>query len=184
MVVGHHETPTPNRASPMTRLSFTTWIRNAAAAVSGVFGATTQQARVAGCSRQTVYHHAHKVQAAVAECHGGGPTRDEIRQRLRLCQDELQQLYDYADTLCDFPPERHPQFAATASAYGLSTSQIATLLAIVLPPARAPSRSTVDRWLQAAQKKRPSSFRFLIERANVWSSPWPLMRSSSATRRS
>ena len=146
----------------MNRLSVATWISNAAAVLVGVFGRTAQQARDAGCSRQTAYDHARKVQAAVRECAGGGPTRDQLQQRLDQCQNELRQLYDYADTLTTVPNERQRQFAATASAYGLSTSQIVTLLAIVLPPAPAPSRSTVDGWLQAAQKKRPLSFKSSI----------------------
>ena len=142
----------------MNRLSVATWISNAAAVLVGVFGRTSQQARDTGCSRQTAYDHARKVQAAVHECAGGGPSRDQLRQQLDQCQNELRQLYDYADTLNAVPVERQRQFAATASAYGLSTSQIVALLAIVLAPDPAPSRSTVDRWLQAAQKKRPPSF--------------------------
>ena len=149
----------------MIKLPVATWICNAAAVVSKVFGATTRQARHVGCSRQTAYDHAHKVQAALEECTDGGSTRDQLRERLRQLQDELQQLYDYADPLLDFPPERQQQFAATASAYGLSTTQITTLLAIVLTSAHTPSRSAVDRWLQAAQKKRPPSLRFLTGRA-------------------
>ena len=141
----------------MNRLSVATWISNAAAALASVFGRTSQHAREVGCSRQTVYVHARKVQAAVRECSGGGPTREQRQHRLDLCQNELRHLYDYADTLTTVPNERQRQFAATASAYGLSTSQIVTLLAIVLTPTPAPCRSTVDRWLQAAQKKRPPS---------------------------
>ena len=146
----------------MSKLSVATWICNAAAVVSGVFGATARQSRRANCSRQTAYHHAHKVEAALEECRGGGPTRDQLRVSLTQCQSELRQLYDYADTLLDFPSDRQHQFAATASAMGLSTTQITVLLAIVMTSARAPSRSTVDRWLQAAQKKRRSSLRFSI----------------------
>jgi hypothetical protein len=146
----------------MTKLAVSTWICNAAAVLSGVFGAASRQARRAGCSRQTAYYHAHTVETAVAECRGGGPPRDELRERLRHCEDELRQLYDYADTLIDFPLARQQQFAATGSAMGLSTTHLATLLAIVLTSARAPSRSTVDRWLQVAQKKRPPSFTFSI----------------------
>lgn len=152
----------------MLNLSVTTWVRNAAAVLSGVFGATTRQARDAGCSRQTAYHHARKVRAAVHECSGGGPTRDDLRRDLDQCRDELRQLYDYADTLVDFPADRQHQFAATGSAYGLSTSQIAALLAVVLTPARAPSRSVVGRWLQAAQKKRPPSLGSWTGRVARW----------------
>lgn len=183
MIVGHHHTPTLHGLSPMKKLSVSTWICNAAAVLSGVFGAAARQARRAGCSRQTAYHHARKVRAALAECDGGGPTRDQLRQRLHRCENELRQLYDYADTLIDFPPSRRHEFAATASAMGLSTTHIAVLLAIVLPAAHAPSRSAVDRWLQAAQKKSPPSCRSSIGCATASSSPWPLMRSSSKPRR-
>src|SRR5258707_2000429 len=146
----------------MSKLSVATWICNAAAVLSGVFGATTRQSRRANCSRQTAYHHAHKVEAALEECRGGGPTRDQLRLSLAECQNELRQLYDYAATLLDFPSARQHPFAATAPAMGVSTTQITILLTIVMTAARAPSRSTVDRWLQAAQKKRRSSLRFLI----------------------
>ena len=59
----------------MLKISLATWIANAAACLSGVYGDVTHQAEAVDCSRQTVYDHAHKVQAAVAAEHACGPTR-------------------------------------------------------------------------------------------------------------
>ena len=46
----------------MFNLPIRTWILNAAAVFSGQHGAITRQADQAGCSRQTVYQHAHKLE--------------------------------------------------------------------------------------------------------------------------
>src|SRR5436309_761598 len=58
----------------MLKIPFVTWIANAAAGLTGLYGDVAQQAKVADCSRQTVYDHAQKVQAAVEAEHQGGPT--------------------------------------------------------------------------------------------------------------
>ena len=49
----------------MCKLTFRGWIANAAARFSGSRGSVTKQAQQANCSRQTVYDHAQKVEAAV-----------------------------------------------------------------------------------------------------------------------
>ena len=49
----------------MLKIPLATWIANAAAGLTGHYGDVTHQAEVADCSRQTIYDHAHKVQAAV-----------------------------------------------------------------------------------------------------------------------
>ena len=46
----------------MFKLPIRTWILNAAAVFSGPHGAVTRQAEQSGCSRQTVYQHARKVE--------------------------------------------------------------------------------------------------------------------------
>jgi hypothetical protein len=46
----------------MDTLSLRTWVRNAAAVFSGVYGSITRWAEQAGCSRQTVYDHARRVE--------------------------------------------------------------------------------------------------------------------------
>ena len=48
----------------MANRSLRTWIRNAAAVFSGPHGAVTRQAEQAGCSRETVYQHARKLEPA------------------------------------------------------------------------------------------------------------------------
>jgi hypothetical protein len=55
----------------MLKIPFATWIANAAAGLTGIYGDVTRRAEVADCSRQTIYDHAHKVQAAVADAHAG-----------------------------------------------------------------------------------------------------------------
>ena len=70
----------------MLKIPFATWIANAAVGLTGLYGDVTRQAEVADCSRQTIYDHAHKVQAAVVDAHDGGPTRAALiaeNQRLR-----------------------------------------------------------------------------------------------------
>ena len=46
----------------MTTPPLSTWIGNAAAVLSKVYGAVTHQAQQAGCSRQTVYQHARQLE--------------------------------------------------------------------------------------------------------------------------
>ena len=50
----------------MANRSLRTWIRNAAAVFSGPHGAVTRQAEQAGCSRETVYQHARKLEQRLA----------------------------------------------------------------------------------------------------------------------
>ncbi len=46
----------------MTTLTLRTWVRNAAAVFSGCYGAVTRRAEQAGCSRQTIYEHARRIE--------------------------------------------------------------------------------------------------------------------------
>ena len=63
----------------MAKLPIVSWIGNAAAVLVGGWGAVSRQAQVAGCSRQTAYDHAEKVELAVHDAVGGGPFRDRRR---------------------------------------------------------------------------------------------------------
>ena len=54
--------PSTAKGLPVTTLSLRTAVRNAAAVFSGCYGAVTRRAEQAGCSRQTVYEHAHQVE--------------------------------------------------------------------------------------------------------------------------
>jgi hypothetical protein len=134
----------------MLKISIATWIANAAACWTGVYGNVTHQAEAADCSRQTVYDHAHKVQAAVAAEHSGGPTRAELIQENQDLRQENARLWDWLAQTVEFPPAKQQEFTVTATAMGLSLNQVLVLLALVLGVQACPGRSTIGRWIQAA----------------------------------
>jgi hypothetical protein len=140
----------------MARVSVLTWIGNAAAVLLGRRGAVTAQAQQAGCSRQTAYDHAQRVQQAVTDLHAGGPSRDELLQQCQQLREENRQLWQALEPTIDFPQAKQRQFAAVAAALGLSLPQTRTLLAIVLSAARCPSRATLGRWVQQAAARASS----------------------------
>jgi hypothetical protein len=130
-----------------------TWIGNAAAALLGCHGAVTRQARQAGCSRQTVYDHAAKVPHALQQAQAPGPARDALLQEVQQLRADNQQLWDWLTEALECPKEKQPQFTVTATAMGLSLQQTRALLAILVPPARCPSRATLGRRVQAAARR-------------------------------
>ena len=134
----------------MLKIPFATWIANAAAGLTGIYGDVTRQAEVADCSRQTIYDHAQKVQAAVEDAHDGGPTRAElIEQNQHLCQENAQ-LWDWLAQTIEFPPSKQREFSVTATAMGLSLNQVLALLALILGKQACPGRSTLHRWIKLA----------------------------------
>jgi hypothetical protein len=134
----------------MATLAVTTWIGNAAAVLTGPWGAVTAQTQQAHCSRQAAYTHAQRVQQAVAEAQAGGPCRAQLHADGEQLQQENRQLWQaWADSV-SFGPEPQRRFTATAAALGLSLNQTRALLACVLAPTACPSRATLDRWVVAA----------------------------------
>ena len=87
----------------MLKIPFATWIANAAACLTGTYGDVTRQAEVADCSRQTIYDHAQKVQAAVEAAHDGGPTRAELIEQNQHLRRENAQLWDWLAQTIEFP---------------------------------------------------------------------------------
>jgi hypothetical protein len=145
----------------MTTLSVVSMIGNAAAVLCGPWGAVTAHAQQVGCSRQTAYDHAHRVQQAVTERSDGGPSREQLRrERDSLCQ-ENQQLWDAWTDSVPFDTQRQRRFAATATALGLSLNQTRTLLLCVLSQAHCPSRATLDRWIAEAAARASQVVRVL-----------------------
>jgi hypothetical protein len=126
------------------------WIANAAARLAGTHGDVTHQADQAACSRQTVYDHARKVQAAVEAEHTGGPTRAELIQENQQLRQENAQLWDWLFQTIEFPLSKQQEFLVTATAMGLSLNQVLVLLALILGTKACPSRSTLHRWITAA----------------------------------
>jgi hypothetical protein len=123
----------------MIALSIRTVVRNAAAVSSAAFGSVTRQAQQAGCSRQTIYDHARR-----------------IEQRLQTTAPATPPVEVPVPTpspLLDEPTRR--RLAVTAFALGISTRQIEDLLRVLLG-ADGPDHSTIARWVaDAAKDARP-----------------------------
>jgi hypothetical protein len=130
------------------KLPVPTWIGNAAAALCGRHGDVTRRADDAGCSRQTVYDHAAKLEKALTDAHSPGPPREQLLLEVAQLRAENRELWGAYLEAVDFPPAKQRHFTTTASAMGLSLSQVLVLLAILLPGQRLPSRATLGRWLQ------------------------------------
>jgi hypothetical protein len=141
----------------MARLSLLTWIGNAAAVLLGRHGAVSTQARSCGCSRQTAYDHADKVQQALADSRCPGPCRNALLQQVAQLQQENRRLREQLAGRIELDKPRRRRLAATTSALGLSLSQIEEVFAVLLdgqpkdvgraPP---PGRATIGRWVLAA----------------------------------
>ena len=134
----------------MLNVTVETWIGNAAAVFSGVWGAVTRRAQQSGYSRTAVYTHAQRVVQAVASEQAGGISYDALWQeneRLKAENEALWQAWSEAEALSE---AKQRNLAGSGCAMGLSLSQIVTLLAIVLPRGAMPSRAMVGRWVQAA----------------------------------
>jgi len=134
----------------MRTLPFGRWIANAAAGLTGSYGAVTEQAQETGCSRQCVYDHTQKVVDAVEAQHSGGPTREETIRENEALRRENAELWNWLFETIEFPLLKQQKFTVVALAMGLSLNQTLVLLAILLGAQAAPSRSTIHRWAQAA----------------------------------
>src|SRR5262245_37976670 len=138
------------RLTAVLHVPVETWIGNAAAVLSGAWGAVTRQAQQSGSSRTAVYMHAQRVVQAVASAQAGGISYDALwheNERLKAENDALWQAWAEAEELSE---TKQRAFAGSGCAMGLSLSQIVTLFAIVLPRGVVPSRAMGGRWVQAA----------------------------------
>jgi hypothetical protein len=138
------------RLTAVLHVTVETWIGNAAAVLSGAWGAVTRRAQQSGYSRTAVYTHAQRVVQAVASEQAGGISYNALWQeneRLKVENEALWQAWSEAEALSE---AKQRNLAGSGCAMGLSLSQIVTLLAIVLPRGAMPSRAMVGRWVQAA----------------------------------
>ena len=132
----------------MFNLPIRTWILNAAAVFSGRHGAVTRQAEQAGCSRQTVSQHAHKLEHRLAtqpDAQAAADLRPEDRQLLQTIT--TPQPTAGPQILLD--QDKLKELAATAFAMGLSLRQIEDLLGVLLPADAVPDHWTLGHWVQA-----------------------------------
>ncbi len=144
----------------MIKVPLRRWIGNAAAVLFGSHGDVAEAARQAGCSRQTVYDHADRVEQAVRDAQLLGPTREELLaqlEQLRAENAQLRQQLAERTEFIEFNEPRRQRFAATASAAGVSLNQTEELFDVLLDDQPAcvackpkPSRATIGRWVLAA----------------------------------
>src|SRR3954464_6970420 len=134
----------------MIKIPLASWIANAAVGLTGLYGDVTRQAQAADCSRQTIYDHARKVQAAVVDAHDGGPTRATLIAQVHQLRLENARLWDWLAQTIEFPADKQHEFSVTAAAMGLSLNQVLVLLALILGQQACPGRSTLHRWIKLA----------------------------------
>jgi len=128
----------------MLKLPIRTWILNAAAVFSGQHGAVTRQAERAGCSRQTVYQHAHQLEERLDdEPAADPPTGDRPQPGAATAPEPA------ADPRIHLDKDKLKELATTAFAMGLSLRQIEDLLGVLLPAEAVPDHSTLGHWVQA-----------------------------------
>jgi hypothetical protein len=121
----------------MPTLSLRTLVGNAAAVFSGVYGAVTRRATQAGCSRQTVYDHARKLQHQCETTAEPNPVPVPVP------------VPSPAVVLDDATRRR---FAVNAFARGISLRDIEALLHLLVPD-DGPDHSTIGRWVADAAEK-------------------------------
>ena len=152
----------------MLTLPVEAWIGNAAAVLSGVWGAVSQRSAQSGYSRTAIYQHAERVVEAVANDQATGISYEALwaeNERLRAETEALWQVWSETEELSE---SKQREFASTGAAMGLSLSQIVILLAIVLPSRMTPSRATVGRWVRQSEAQASRLLRVLDQACQRW----------------
>lgn len=152
----------------MLTLPVEEWIGNAAAVVSGAWGAVTRRAEQSGYSRTAIYQHAERVVQAVASEQASGISYDELwaeHERLKAENEALWQVWSEVEEISE---SKQREFASAGSAMGLSLSQMVILLAIVLPRRVVPSRATVGRWVQQSARQSRRILEVLDRACQRW----------------
>lgn len=133
----------------MFKLSPRVWILNAAAVFSGQHGAVARQAELAGCSRETVYEHARKVERRL----DGEPAAEviaQLRAENQRLDDRIARMKREAEARVPIDKAKLRQLVITAFAMGISLRQVEDLLGVILSPGEVPDHSTLGRWVQEA----------------------------------
>jgi hypothetical protein len=136
----------------MFKLSPRAWILNAAAVFSGKHGAVTEQAELSGCSRETVYQHAQKIERRL-----DGESAAEVVAELRAENQRLDKvitgLKREAEGRILLDKAKQRQLTITAFAMGVSLRQVEDLLGVLLSAEEVPDHSTLGRWAQVAAQQ-------------------------------
>jgi hypothetical protein len=150
------------------------WIGNAAAVLSGAWGAVTRRSEHRGSSRTTIYPHAERVVHAVASAQARGISSEALgaqNERLQAENEALWQAWSEAEERSEATQRER---ASAGSAMGLRLPQSVIVWAIVWPSGVGPSRATVGRW--GPQSAAPSSriLRVLDRAWQRWVLTWGL----------
>lgn len=148
---------------PMFKLPLRTWIRNAAAVFSSRHGAVQEQAQLAGCSRQTVYEHARKVEAQLTQAPPEWQRLQAENAQLRAAL--AQAARQPTPVLAEAQLRR---FAVTAQAMGISLRQCEELLGTVVPADGVPDHATLGRWTVAAARQAGAVLAVLDPLGTPW----------------
>ena len=134
----------------MLSLAIPSWIHNAAAALCGRYGAVTDRAKQAACSRQTVYNDGHRLVGQSTDEDSKSQKLQAEVERLKAERDQLRQQLEDAVVV---GPEELERFAVTSHAMGASLRQTEELLRLLLPGERVPDHATLGRWTKAAGQR-------------------------------
>lgn len=135
----------------MFSLPIRTWVCNAATVFSGKHGSVTRRAQESGCSRETVYQHARKIEQRLDD-EPGAVVAQLCAENQRL-HEEIAGLKREAEGRIVLDKDKQRQFAATSCAMGISLRQVEDQLGVLLPPDQVPDHSTLGRWVGAAAKR-------------------------------
>jgi hypothetical protein len=115
------------RLTAVLNVTIATWIGNAAAVLSGTWGAVTRRAQHIGYSRTAVYTHAQRVGQAGASAQAGGISYDALWQENERLKAENAALWQAWSDAEDLSEAKQRDLAGSDCAMGLSLSQIVTL---------------------------------------------------------
>jgi hypothetical protein len=104
-----------------------TWIGNAAAVLSGAWGAGTRRAQHSGDRRTAVYTHAQRVVHAVASAQASGLSYDALRHENERLKAENAALWPAWAEAAELSEATQRNFAGSGCAMGLRLSQIIPL---------------------------------------------------------
>src|SRR4051794_25251765 len=104
----------------MFKLPIRTWVCNAAAVFSGPHGAVTLQAQESGCSRETVYEHARKVEQRLADSPVEPAALAELRAENQQLRRMIADLQRDSERAIRFGKAEQRRFATVAFAMGVS----------------------------------------------------------------
>jgi hypothetical protein len=148
------------------------YVASAHTVFNGQHGDITDQARQRDLTRQTLYRQAGVVARALDGSHHR-TQRDQLRQQLRLAQQQIHDLQRQQGRRLELSDDRLARFACTAQAEGVSLPCTRRLLEVFLAE-HTPSVARLGRWTQQAGQQAGALLAVLDEQSR------PLVRQAAA----